>query len=570
MDMVGISRAISTTLVVAVLVVLVVAGVSVYYVAYPLGGNPTTSSSSTATPTVSYKDTIVIGSTDSLECACIDPARAYDYFGGSWLPINLGAPLVDFPPGATDTSPSAMQPALASKWSQASDGLTYTFILRSGLKFDDGHPLNSTAVKYSIDRGISLNDPDGPFVGIGVGDIIDHIDTPNSTAVVFHLKVPFAPFLAMMTFQAMYTVDPWRAPFDKVVNFTSGNPQAGNPFGLGPYKLTEWTRQGNVEQEMKFDANPNYWNYPTYPKTPHIIIKFFSDATSLAAAVKAGDIDFGYRQFTSSDIGSFQTTAGLKVYPSPGAFIQYLVLNEHISPMNNTSVRQALAAALNRSDLVNTVFLGTATPLYSQIPLGMAYHEDVFKTAYGDANIGKAVQLLATAGYTTTNKLIVDLWNENSGHYPQSSDQAVVLKRSLEKTGVITVNLHQTDWGSYRANRRAGNMQMFIMGWYPDFIDPFDYTQPFFQASGSSWLNYGYNSTQMNGLIGQAISSTTQAQASSLYQQIQQLSSTDVPMVPLYQGGANCCGVVAKPSVGGVYLDVTLIFRMYTIYETTS
>ncbi len=550
----------------AVLVILVLAGIVAYYVAYPSGGGTTTTTSTIA----ANKDTIVIGSTDSLECACVDPAKAYDYFAGDWLPVNLGASLVDFAPGTTDTSPSNMQAALAIKWLQSSDGLTYTFILRSGLKFDDGHPFNSTAVKYSVDRGIAINDPDGPFVGIGIGAIIDHIDTPNSTAVVFHLKAPFSPFLPMMTFQPMLPVDPWRVPADRVLNFTSGHPESGNPFGLGPYKLTEWTRQGNVEQEMKFDVNPNYWNYPAYPKTPHIIMKFFSDATSLAAAVKAGDVDFGYRQFTSSDIGSFQTTAGLRVYSSPGAFIQYLVLNEHIAPMNNTTVRQAIAAALNRTDLVNTVFLGTANPLYSQIPAGMAYHEDVFATTYGDANIQKAVQLLATAGYSTTNKLTVDLWHENSGHYPQSSDQAVVLKRSLEKTGVIAVNLHGTDWGTYRANRRAGSMQMFIMGWYPDFIDPFDYTQPFFQAAGSSWLNYGYNSTQMNNLISQAIGATTQSQAATLYKQIQDLSATDVPMVPLYQGGANCCGVVAKSTVGGVYLDVTLLFRMYTIYETTS
>ena len=567
------SKAISTVQVVIVLAVIVFAGVAVYFYGLNPGGS-TTSGTTGTTSAVQYKDTIVIGTTDSLECACIDPARAYDYFGGSWLPVNLGSPLVDFAPGATDTSPSSMQPALATKWVASTDGMTYTIILRAGLRFDDGHPFNSTAVKYSIDRGISLSDPDGPFVGVGVGAIIDHIDTPNSTAVVFHLKAPFAPFLAMLTFQAMYPVDPWRVPVDKIVNFTAGNAQAGNPFGLGPYKLTEWTRQGNSEQEMKFDVNPNYWNYPAYPKTPHMIIRFYTDATALAAAVRAGDVDFAYRQFTSSDLASLQTTAGLRVYSSPGAFIQYLVLNQQIAPMNNTGVRQAIAAAVNRTDLVNTVFLGTASPLYSQVPKGMAYHEDAFKTAYapanGDANIVKATELLATAGYSATNKLTVDLWYENSGHYPQSSDQAVVLKRGLEKTGVITVNLHGTDWGSYRTNRRAGNMEMFIMGWYPDFIDPFDYTQPFFQASGSSWLNDAYNSTQMNSLISQAIGATTQSQAASLYQQIQTLSATDVPMVPLYQGGANCCGVVAKTTVGGIYLDVTLVFRMYTITETVS
>ena len=69
---------------------------------------------------------------------------------------NLGAPLVDFAPGTTNTSPSALQPALATKWSVSSDGLTYTFILRSGLKYDDGTPFNSTDVDYSFNRGMPL------------------------------------------------------------------------------------------------------------------------------------------------------------------------------------------------------------------------------------------------------------------------------------------------------------------------------------------------------------------------------------------------------------------------------
>ena len=540
-----VSKAVSTTQVVGIIVIIVLAaGVGYYF--YSTSGTAGTTST---TPAVTYKDTIVIGTTDSLECACVDPAKDYDYFGGSVLIPNLGAPLVDFVPGTTDTSPSAIQPALATKWTVSADGLAWTFILRSGTKFDDGTPFDSSVVKYSIDRGIRIADPDGAFVGLGYSDIIDSVTTPNATAVVFHLKSPFAPFLSLMTFATSFSVNPNRAPANSIVNFTSGDPVKSNPLGLGPYVLSEWTRSGNVEQEMKLDANPNYWNYPTYPKTPHIIIKFYTDATTLAAAVKAGDVDMGYRQFKTADIQSLQTTSGVKVWSSAGAFIQYLVINQHVKPLDNPVVRQAIAAAVNRSNLIKTVFLGTASPLYSQVPIGMFSHQDVFKTRYGDANYAKTIQLLSQAGYSSSNKLVVDLWYESSGHYPQSSDQALVLKNDLEASGVIIVNLHGTDWGTYRAQRRAGTMALFIMGWYPDFIDPFDYTQPFFQSSGSSWLNNGYNSTQMDSLIHQAITAASQPQALSLYQQIQQLSATDVPMVPLYQGGANCCGVVAKTSV---------------------
>lgn len=553
--------------------IIVLAGILVYYYAVP-GVSPT--SSTTTSTSGGMASTLILGTTDAVQ-STIDPADAYDYFGDNMI-NNLGAPLVDFAPGTTDTSQSALQPALATKWSASADGLTYTFILRSGLKYDDGTPFNSTDVKYSFNRGMALGDPDGAIVGIGYSSIIDTITTPNATAVVFHLKAPFSAFLSLMTFAASYIVNPTKAPMPAVphpgtytgrINFTAGNPAASNPNGLGPYTLTEWTRSGTKDVEMTLKANPNYWNYPNYPKTDTIIIKFYPDATSLAAAIRSGDVDIAYRQFTTTDIQSLQTTSGLKVYSSPGAFIQYMVINQHLAPYNNTYVRQALAAAVNRTDLIKTVFAGTATPLYSQIPVGMAGHIDAFKTAYGPGpNYSLVQSLLAKAGYNANNKLSVDLWYETTGHYPQSPDQAQVLKKDIEASGVISVNLRGVDWSTMRSNVRAGNMGLFIYGWYPDFIDPYDYTTPFFQSAGASWLNDGYNSTAMDGLLAQSLSATP-SQATSIYAQIQTLQATDVPIIPLYQGGSNCCGAIAKTSVGGVYLDVTLIFRLSTLTKST-
>jgi len=564
--------AISTTLTVVVIIILVVAAGAAIYLYTSLPSQTTTSTSASG-----YKSTIVMGTTDAVQTT-IDPADAYDYFGDNMI-NNLGAPLVDFAPGTTNTSPSALQPALATKWYVSADGLTYTFILRSGLKYDDGTPFNSTAVQYSFNRGIQIADPEGAVVGIGYSSIIDTITTPNATAVVFHLKAPFSAFLSLLTFAASYPINPHKVPkvscnpcndLTGIVNFTSGNPVASNPNGLGPYTLTEWTRQGTKDVEITLKANPNYWDYPAYPKTQTIIIKFYPDSTSLAAAIKSGDVDMAYRQFTTSDIQSLQSTAGLKVYPSSGAFIQYLVLNQKLAPYSNANVRQGLAAAINRTDFIDTVFAGTATPLYSQVPVGMFSHEDTFKTAFGAGpNYTLARADLAKAGYTSSNKLTVDLWYETTGHYPQSPDQALVLQKDLQASGVITVNLHGVDWPTMGANRRTGNMGMFIMGWYPDFIDPYDYTYPFLQSSAASWLNDGYNSTAMDGLLNQALAAPL-SQAGTLYGQIQTLQSTDVPIIPLYQGGSNCCGAVAKTNVGGINLDVTLIFRLYTIYETTS
>jgi peptide/nickel transport system substrate-binding protein len=199
----------------------------------------------------------------------------------------------------------------------------------------------------------------------------------------------------------------------------------------------------------------------------------------------------------------------------------------------------------------------------------MPGHIDAFKTAYGvGPNYDLARTDLAKSGYNASNKLTVTLTYETTGHYPQSADQALVLKKDLEASGVITVNLNALDWPTMHSAVHSGSLGMFIYGWYPDFIDPYDYTTPFL-GPAAIWLHDGYNNPAMDTLLNQSLSATG-AQATSIYSQIQNLQATDAPIIPLYQGGSNCCGAVAKTSVGGVFLDVTLIFRLYTIYETTT
>jgi len=343
------------------------------------------------------KDTLIFGTTDSIETS-LDPAELWDYFGAE-MTLNLGAALVYIKPGSS-AGPNDFIPGLATKWSVSPDGLTYTFDLKEGLKFSDGAPFTAATVKYSFDRNLALAMPDGPQLGLGYGDLIASVAAPSDYQVVFTLKHPFAPFMALMAFSGSFIVNPKRAPNTpgQAVEWKDGDSTASNPNDLGPYLLTEWTRKGGKDYEMKLDVNPNYWGIADgYPKAKHIIMKFYSDATALALAMKSGDIDMAYRQLASSDIKSMQSDPSLKVWKGPG-LIQYVVLQERMPPFDNPKARQAIAAALDRKELVNTVFLGNASPLYSMIPNGMAFQTDGFKTL-GDGNTTLSVSLLQELGY---------------------------------------------------------------------------------------------------------------------------------------------------------------------------
>ena len=540
------------TLIGIAIVIIIIAGVAGYY--YTM-------------PTTKLKETLVMGTTDSVE-SCLDPARAYDFFG--WEIIqSLGCGLVEYEAGATGSVDDII-PSLATSWSVSEDGLIWTFNLRQGVRYDDGTEFNATHVKHTFDRGIGIADEDGAFVGIGYNGIINNVTVTSAYVVKFYLKIPFAAFLSLMACQASYIVDPAYAQMSgtswnvtDVVVYTEGDARGSHPMGLGPYKLMNWTRTAGKDYEMRLEANPNYWNNASgYPKTRNMIIKFYADSTGLALAIQAQEIDIAFRQLAATDINSMKTNTDLKVWEGTGAFIQYLVLQTKYAPFNNSQIRQAVGAAINRTTIVDTVFPGQAQELYSLIPIGMFGHTDAFLTL-GDPNYTKTQELLAPLGYNETNKLSFKLWYETSGHYPSSPQQAQVLKSSLEASGVISVTLDSADWPSFRTHRQNEDMEAYILGWYPDYIDPDDYIQPFLDSSGGSWIHHNYNNSQMDQLIAWARGNTTASVRESLYSQIQNLMVEDCPIIPTYQGSAYA---VTTLKIKGVYLDITQSWRHWLVY----
>lgn len=550
----GVSKTVIAAAVILIIIVIV-AAVYVYQTSVP-----------EAKPEI--KETLIMGTTDSVETN-LDPAEAYDFFG--WEIIQAtGCGLVAIQPGTPNgASAEDIIPDLATSWSPSDDGLVWTFNLRQGVYFDDNvTEFNATHVKYSLERGMDLDIPTGAFRGLGLADILKNVTATGKYEVKLYLNFQFGPFLQLMASQFVFIVNPDYAPVDEVVDYTAGDARASSPLDLGPYKLTKWVRTAGRDVEMRLEANPNYWNATGgFPKTKYIIITFYSDATSLALAMTAGEIDIAFRQLRASDVNTFKTNPDVTVWEGTGTFIQYMIFQNKIEPFNDTRVRRAVAAALNRTTLTETVFLGQAVPLYSMIPIGMAGHTDAYK-ALGDANYTFTINTLNDptiygGPYNTTNPLVIDLWYEISGHYPQSADQGLIIAQSLEASGVIEVKLHGLDWAAYHDGRVDEQYPVYIYGWYPDYVDPDNYVYPFLHSSGGSWLYHNYNNTQMDSLIEQARAETNATARNQLYSQIQNLMVEDAPIVSLHQGSA---WAVTKPNVKGIYLDISQFWRHWLYY----
>ena len=551
------------SIVVLVLIGIIVSSATTYYGVTALNNLSTLSSQVTSlrdaleSKLASLETTLVVGTTDSVELT-LDPAQAYDYFGWNIMQ-QIGDTLVSVTPGST--TGADFMPDLATTWNSSSDLKVWDFNLRTGVKLPDGTEFNATHVKYSFDRAIALipNIPEGAPAGLEYNKIINRTDVLDTYKVRFVLNFPFSAFLGILSCRASAIVDPTYAPIAQV-NYTAGNARGSTPLAfVGPYYLSTWTRVGSSDIEIKLDANPHYWNAASgYPKTKHIIFRFYTDASTLRLAIEAGDIDMAFRHISPTDALDLDVNPNVKVWWGTGAFIQYFCFQEKRAPFNDTRVRVAVAAALNRSSMCETVFLGLSSPLYSIIPPGMLGHTEAFKKL-GDANYTYTRSLLAQLGYNETNKLTFELWYESSGHYPSSADQALLYKEALEASGVISVTLKSADWASYKLNRDNEIMDAYVYGWYPDYVDPDDYA--FLYWAG--WLHTNYSNATQTALYDQARATANQTLRTELYAQIDAMAVEQCSVVPLYVSSA---WAVTKPTIGGIYLDITQDMRYWLVY----
>lgn len=236
-----------------------------------------------------------------------------------------------------------------------------------------------------------------------------------------------------------------------------------------------------------------------------------------------------------------------------------------ISAANYLKVRQAFAYAIDRDAINTNVFLGLATPIYSMIPPSMPYSQPVFKTQFGAApNITLAKNLLAQAGYNSTDagKLYIDLWYNSSGHYGDTEPSvALVIKTSIEKTGMVIINLKSEQWSAYRGDLAKGNFEFYLLGWYPDYLDADDYAAPFFGTSGAIGQGSYYSNPQMNSWLKGEASATVDSFRAGNFTNIQNQSAQDIPYIPLWQQSAD---VEYKPGISGVYLH-PVSFKYFVI-----
>ncbi|MCR1995567.1 ABC transporter substrate-binding protein [Bifidobacterium animalis] len=504
------------------------------------------------------ENSVLVGTTDKV--TSLDPAGSYD--NGSYAVQIQVFPFLY----AQDYNTSELSPDIAADdgtWSK--DGKQFTVKIKDGLKFANGHTLDSKDVKFSYDRINTINDPNGPSSLLAN---IDSIETPDANTVVFNSKVPFDVTLKqVMSSPAGPIVDDEVFSADKITDadtIVSGKAFAG-PYQIDSFKLNE---------AVSYSKNGNYQGL-TPVKNSGVQVKYFADASNLKMAVEQGQVDVAYRSLSPTDIEDLGKNSKVKVVKGPGGEVRMLAFNFKLQPYGESqkdadavkakAVRQAVASLIDRDELSQKVYKGAYTPLYSFIPDGLTGHEDTLKayTDNGKPDAAKAKKTLSDAGVPTP----VDLKLQYNGdHYGSSSaDEYAAIKSQLEADGLFKVDLQQTEWTQYNKERVVtddsdGSYPVYQLGWFPDYSDPDNYLSPFFRDG--NFVNNGYSNKKVNDAIVAQAGEKDEAKREGMLKDIQKTETDDLSTLPMLQGnqvavtGSNVSGVVLDPSFRFRYASV--------------
>jgi peptide/nickel transport system substrate-binding protein len=487
---------------------------------------------------------VAVGISD--EVLATDPADGYD--PGSWLLFNnVFQSLMSFPKGG-----STPQPEAAEKCGFEGGSTVYRCTLREGLKFSNGNDLTSKDVKFSFERALKIASDSGPGPLLST---IDSIETPDERTVVFKLKVPDATFPSKIASGAGSIVDHRE--------YEAGSLRTdGKAVGSGPYKLDSFS-----EKEAVFSVNPEYKGNAEVRNTGVTLTFFRGDQKGLGTALKQADVDVAYRGLTAQDIDGLQASVeagkqGIAVVEGNSAEVQHLVFNMNDPITGKLAVRQAFAYLVDRDALVRDVYKGTAEPLHSIVPAGIAGHNTAFFDRYGGhPQPDKARKVLREAGIDEKVKLT--LWSTPSRYGPATDLEMAAIAQQLNKSGLFEADVKSVEFEQYEKGIQAGKYGVYVKGWVPDYPDADNFTQPFF--GDGNVLGNGYENKQITGkIIPETAAVADRSSTGDKFAKLQDIVADELPILPLWQGKQYA---VYNGNITGLEwtLDASTVFRFWEI-----
>jgi peptide/nickel transport system substrate-binding protein len=443
--------------------------------------------------------------------------------------------------GLVGTKPGTADPAplLATDWSVSDDGLTYGFTLRDGVKFQDGSDFDAEAVCFNFDRWYNMPESAQTddltyyyatlFRGFKTGDradeaIYESCTADSATEATIQLKKPFAGFISAMSMPAFSMQSP--TALEKYQDDAAQDPRTteystAHPTGTGPFTFGKWERG----KQVTLDANDDYWGEK--PAIDQAIVVAIDEPKARADALTNGEID-GFDLVGPADIKSLEDQ-GFQIENRDPFNVLYLGMNQKVKPLDDPLVRQAIAHALNKDEIVNASMPeGTETALEFVPPTVNGYTEDVTRYEYDPE---KAKQLLQQAGAEGATIEFNYPTGVSRPYMPQPEDTFNVIRTQLQAVGLkIKPTADQWDPDYLQKIQGTAKHGIHLLGWTGDYNDTDNFLGVFFGTPTDEW---GFTNQQLFDDLKQARGLPTVEEQQPVYEKINQEVMEFLPGVPL-------------------------------------
>jgi peptide/nickel transport system substrate-binding protein len=476
-----------------------------------------------------------------LEPVTLAPANNWD-----WATFNVTSQVFDtlvfFQPGG-----SLPVPGLAQSWSVSVDGLTWTFNLRSGLKFQDGTNLDAEAVKFNFEWWWDQSHPnhtgDYPyftaFFGGYKGDpasLITSVAVDGALKVIIVLREPLSSLPARLALPSFAIASP--------TAIQAGN-LATQPVGSGPYRFVS-RQPGSIHLE----AFPGYWGEP--PLFQDLYFQVIPSAADRLAALKAGQVDFA-DDFTDDLLQAALEDPNLFLAWRPSNSVGYLGINTGHPYLDKPLVRQAIAHALDIPLMVGDHFALGDQPAAQLLPPAVWGRDPGLSQRVSNPDLARS--LLAQAGYPNGFSTNIYFRNVYRTYLPRPSIVVQEIAAKLAAVG-IQAEIHMLESSNFISRVQDGTLDLFLLGWTADYPHPENF---FSWTLCAGNLSFGPQDSQLCGLVGDAVQETDFSAQMDLYQQASRRVHETLPLIPLAHARS---GVVMRRSFQPMRLSPLGIERL--------
>jgi peptide/nickel transport system substrate-binding protein len=399
-----------------------------------------------------------------------------------------------------------IKPYLAESWEISKDGKEYTFRLKHGIKFHNGKEMTAQDVYWSV--SYTMN-PKNRAYGADKFKGVKSVQLVDNSGIRIVLNEPGAPFLSHLTSIQGLPVVPKES-------LAQGEKPQRFPPGTGPFVFEEW----KPEQRIELRRFTDYWQRGL-PHVDRLIIRPVRDDEVRLTALRSGDLDVIDRVAKQSvDKIKKGQLGDLKLVLATAAGLRPLIFNVSKPPFDKVEVRQAVAYAIDKEEIIKGAYWGLGIPINQKFEPSSPWY---FKIPDRKRDLAKAKALLEKAGYPRG-------FRTKANVFQGTEDEMLVVQGQLREIGIET-EIDIVPFATAIRNMKTGD---FTMGTYGGDIslDPDTNYYPHYRSEETVSQNFSrYKNPRVDQLLDEGRISLDPKKRQQIYREFAQITSEELPVI---------------------------------------